>query len=153
MVAVMMNEKNANQLATFRKFFLLIRQIPWSSSGGRSCFAFRNWAPTGGAGLAVAGGGGDAGAIAGASGVAGVDFGFTYSVVAAGVEDATGRAGDPDTGFGPDLSGGKGACALPDTGVDDFSGGSAGRATVVVGCCSSESRASFFSLSFAMKIP
>lgn len=60
-VEVAKNTKNAAQPAMEKKFLLLIRHIPWSSSGGRSCFGFFAVAPAAafaavtGAGLAPVG--------------------------------------------------------------------------------------------------
>lgn len=39
-VDVAMNTKNAAHPATEKKFLRLILQMPWSCSGGRSCFGF-----------------------------------------------------------------------------------------------------------------
>lgn len=65
-VEVAMKTKNAAHPATEKKFRLLMRQIPWSSSGGLSCLGFFGTVPEDcfvGAGAAVCWMGGEDGGV------------------------------------------------------------------------------------------
>ena len=108
-----MKLKKANHPATFRKLFLLIRQMPWSSSGGLSCLGFLTSARTARCGTcgfgaaATAGSADGAGRVAAGTGTVGIGFG-----------GGAGRAAGGDAGL---------AVPPPPAGTDDLIGGSADR--------------------------
>src|SRR6185436_18306782 len=78
-VEVAIKTKNAAQPAIEKKFRRLMRHIPWSSSGGRSCFGFLI---AGGALTAAGAGFGTWGSVGGTEGTPAGFGAFEFSITA-----------------------------------------------------------------------